>query len=174
MRHELASVLALCCMSFTFANTANAQETIVVEEETFTVDDAYNCKTQYSVGKHDNWFLQLGAGIGVPLVENSLENGDAKRHITATYNLGVGKWFSPYIGFRFSGYYGAMHWDNVSYSKAKMANLNFDFMWDMCNSLGGVDADRPVSASSRLSVWEVHMYGTSNRKVPISTTVAVR
>lgn len=145
MRHELASVLALCCMSFTFANTANAQETIVVEEETFTVDDAYNCKTQYSVGKHDNWFLQLGAGIGVPLVENSLENGDAKRHITATYNLGVGKWFSPYIGFRFSGYYGAMHWDNVSYSKAKMANLNFDFMWDMCNSLGGVDADRPVS-----------------------------
>lgn len=57
-------------MSFTFANTANAQETIVVEEETFTVDDAYNCKTQYSVGKHDNWFLQLGAGIGVPLVEN--------------------------------------------------------------------------------------------------------
>lgn len=66
MRHELASVLALCCMSFTFANTANAQETIVVEEETFTVDDAYNCKTQYSVGKHDNWFLQLGAGIGVP------------------------------------------------------------------------------------------------------------
>ncbi len=166
MRHELASVLALCCMSFTFANTANAQETIVVEEETFTVDDAYNCKTQYSVGKHDNWFLQLGAGIGVPLVENSLENGDAKRHITATYNLGVGKWFSPYIGFRFSGYYGAMHWDNVSYSKAKMANLNFDFMWDMCNSLGGVDADRPVSVIPFVGlggtyVWDIESEGTN-------------
>ena len=159
MRHELASVLALCCMSFTFANTANAQETIVVEEETFTVDDAYNCKTQYSVGKHDNWFLQLGAGIGVPLVENSLENGDAKRHITATYNLGVGKWFSPYIGFRFSGYYGAMHWDNVSYSKAQMANLNFDFMWDMCNSLGGVNASRPVSVIPFVGLGGTYVWG---------------
>jgi len=153
-------------MAFICADNASAQETIVIEEETVTTVNESNCKTHYSVGKHDNWFLQLGAGIGVPLVENNLDVGNAKRHITATYNLGVGKWFSPYIGFRFSGYYGAMHWDNVSYSKAQMANLNFDFMWDMCNSLGGVNADRPVSVIPFVGlggtyVWNIKSDGTN-------------
>ena len=145
MKKNLALVMATTCLGLFATNTAKAQEGIVVEEETVAITDATNCKTQYFVNKNDNWFIQLGAGIDVPLVENRLVDGKAKRHITAAYNLGFGKWFSPYIGFRFSGYYGAMHWDNESYSKAKYANLNFDFMWDMCNSLGGVDADRPVS-----------------------------
>ncbi len=100
------------------------------------------------------------------MVENHLVSGDAKRHITATYNIGVGKWFSPYVGFRFSGYYGPLHWDNDSYSKAKMANLNFDFMWDMCNSLGGVNAERPVSVIPFIGiggayVWDIQSDGTN-------------
>lgn len=146
--------------------TAKAQDAIVVEEETVSITDATNCKTQYFVNSHDNWFIQLGAGIDVPLVENRLVDGKAKRHITAAYNLGFGKWFSPYIGFRLSGYYGAMHWDNESYSKANYANLNLDFMWDMCNSLGGVDADRPVSVIPFVGlggtyVWDINSDGTN-------------
>lgn len=166
MKKNLALVMAASCFGLFATTTANAQDEIVVEEETVSVSDAVNCKTQYFVNKHDNWFIQLGAGIDVPLVENRLTDGKAKRHITATYNLGVGKWFSPYIGFRFSGYYGAMHWDNDSYSKAKYANLNFDFMWDMCNSLGGVDADRPVSVIPFVGiggtyVWDINSAGTN-------------
>lgn len=137
--------MTACCMGLLATNSAKAQDAVVVEEESVTVGEAVNCKTQYSVNRNDNWFIQLGAGIDVPMVENKLIDGKAKRHITATYNLGAGRWFSPYLGFRFSAYYGAMHWDNDVYSKAKYANLNFDFMWDMCNSLGGVNASRPVS-----------------------------
>jgi len=167
MRKDLTLVMAAAtCFGLFATNSAKAQDAIVVEEETVTVTDAVNCKTQYSVDKHDNWFIQLGAGIDVPLVENRLDDGKAKRHITAAYNLGFGKWFSPYIGFRFSGYYGSMHWDNDSYSKAKYGNLNFDFMWDMCNSLGGVNASRPVSVIPFVGiggtyVWDIKSAGTN-------------
>ena len=164
MKKNLALVMAAASVCLC-ATTAKAQDAIVVEEESVSIENV-NCKTQYFVNKHDNWFIQLGAGIDVPLVENRLTDGKAKRHITAAYNVGVGKWFSPYIGFRFSGYYGAMHWDNDSYSKAKYANLNFDFMWDMCNSLGGVDADRPVSVIPFVGiggtyVWDINSDGTN-------------
>lgn len=145
MKKNLVLVMTACCMGLLATNSAKAQDAVVVEEESVTVGEAVNCKTQYSVNRNDNWFIQLGAGIDVPMVEHKLIDGKAKRHITATYNLGAGRWFSPYLGFRFSAYYGAMHWDNDVYSKAKYANLNFDFMWDMCNSLGGVNASRPVS-----------------------------
>lgn len=166
MKKTLASAAAVAFMTMFCAGNANAQQEVVVEEESISVVDAANCKTHYYVDKHDNWFLQLGAGIAVPMVENHLTSGDAKRHITATYNLGVGKWFSPYVGFRFSGYYGPLHWDNDSYSKAKMANLNFDFMWDMCNSLGGVNAERPVSVIPFIGiggayVWDIQSAGTN-------------
>lgn len=138
-------IMAAFCVALAATQSAKAQDAVVVEEETIAVGEAVNCKTNYSVSGHDNWFIQLGAGIDVPMLENKLDEGKAKRHITATYNLGAGRWFSPYLGFRFSAYYGAMHWDNDVYSKAKYGNLNFDFMWDMCNSLGGVNASRPVS-----------------------------
>lgn len=166
MKKTLASAAAVAFMAMFCAGNANAQQEVVVEEESISVVDAANCKTHYYVDKHDNWFLQLGAGIAVPMVENHLVSGDAKRHITATYNIGVGKWFSPYVGFRFSGYYGPLHWDNDSYSKAKMANLNFDFMWDMCNSLGGVNAERPVSVIPFIGiggayVWDIQSDGTN-------------
>ena len=127
------------------ANKANAQETVVVAEEDVIVANTVECKDRYYVDKKDNWFIQLGAGVAVPFVENTLVNGDASHHFTATYNAGFGKWFSPYMGFRLGFNYSTLHWDNDYYSKAKSANVNLDFMWDMCNSLGGVNASRPVS-----------------------------
>lgn len=156
MKKNLLLVSSIACCLFTAAN-ANAQD-VVVDEESVTVVDVANCKTNYSVDRGDNWFIQLGAGIDVPLFENSLVNGDAKRHITAAYNLGFGRWFSPYLGFRFSGYYGAMHWDNGTYSKSRYGSLNFDFMWDMCNSLGGVNASRPVSVIPFVGIGGAYNY----------------
>ncbi len=145
MKRNVLLVMAAFGIGLTVTQSANAQDAVMVEEESITVADAVDCKTNYYVNRGDNWFIQLGAGIDVPMLENKLDNGKAKRHITAAYNLGAGRWFSPYLGFRFSAYYGAMHWDNDVYCKAQYANLNFDFMWDMCNSLGGVNASRPVS-----------------------------
>jgi outer membrane protein OmpA-like peptidoglycan-associated protein len=100
--------------------------------------------TQYYNTWRDGWFLQAGAGASMPVMEGFRHN---KKRIGAVYNLGVGRWFSPYFGFRFSGYYGATH-ERLSdrYSMHwRDAALNVDLMWDMCNSLGGVDLKRPVS-----------------------------
>ena len=82
------------------ANDVNAQEAVVVEEEV-AVAELTPCKDYYDLSS-GNWYLQVGAGINAPFVESYLRNGEEKTHITAAYNIGVGKWMSPYLGFRFS------------------------------------------------------------------------
>ena len=123
---------------------ANAQETVVVEEETVALTEV-PCKTHYYSNGGDNWFIQLGAGVTSPFVENKLPNGDQKHHLTAVYNVGFGKWFSPYIGWRLSFLGGSLHWDNKQFNHAKWVNANLDFMWDMFNSFGGVNSKRVFS-----------------------------
>lgn len=133
------------CSAMTFtAISANAQETVAIEEEAIVTE--VPCKTHYYSNGTDNWFIQIGAGVTSPFVENEMPQGvDAKHHLTAVYNFAFGKWFSPYIGWRLSFLGGALHWDNQTYSKNKWVNANLDFMWDMFNSLGGVDSQRVFS-----------------------------
>ena len=135
----------------TFPNIATAQtqkttpnDGVIVEVTDVTITEV-DCKTVYSTNWRDNWFIQLGAGFNMPFVENTLPNGDGKRQLTLAMNLGVGRWFSPYMGFRFSALGGAIHWENGDFSKAKYANLNLDFMWDMLNSVHGVNPRRVFS-----------------------------
>ena len=147
MKKNLLIVAALGGMFWT-ANEANAQETItgVVVEETPVLVQEVDCKDYYTPGSWKNsWFIQLGAGIRSPFMENYRNSGDNSRHLTAIYNLGVGRWISPYLGFRFSAYYGSMHWNQGVTASARVANLNVDFMWDMFNSIGGYKADRVFS-----------------------------
>lgn len=123
------------------ANEVKAQETVVVEESVYTVSEV-PCKDIYTPGSwRDNWYIQLGAGIRSPFVENT----HGARKLTAIYNLGVGRWISPYLGFRFSAYYGSMHWNGAVTDHARTANLNVDFMWDMFNSIGGYNPGRVFS-----------------------------
>lgn len=144
MKKNVLFIMAACGGSLFFANNANAQETVVVEEQDVVVSDV-PCKDHYYSTWRDNWFIELGAGINSPFVESYLPDGNDKHHMTAVYNLGFGKWISPYLGWRFSMYYASIHWDDGTFSKAKYGNANIDFMWDMCNSLGGVNPNRPVS-----------------------------
>lgn len=139
------TVLAVLAISAWTANEAKAQEVAVVEEAVTVTEVPTECKTNYYSTWRDNWFIQIGAGMTMPFVENSYPDGDPKRQITATYNLGLGRWFSPYMGFRIGLNYSAIHWEAGGFDKAKSANANVDFMWDMCNSIGGVNFKRPVS-----------------------------
>lgn len=138
------------------ANDVNAQETtaVVVEESTYAVEQV-PCKDIYTPGSwRDNWYIQLGAGMRTPLVEE----GTKSRHITAIYNLSVGRWISPYLGFRFSAYYGSMHWLHSPVASARTANLNVDFMWDMCNSIAGYNPSRPVSVIPFIGLGSTFAY----------------
>lgn len=130
--------------SLAAAHHANAQETVIVSEETVAVGEV-DCKNHYYSNSGDNWFLQFGAGIHSPFVENETPDGKASHSLTTVYNAAFGKWMSPYLGWRISMYYGSMHWENGAYSKAKMANANFDLMWDMFNSFHGVNSSRVFS-----------------------------
>lgn len=146
------------CGALTFTGfTANAQETVVVEEETAVITEV-PCKTHYYTTAKDNWFIQIGAGITSPFGENYLPDGTEKHHLTPVYNVAFGKWFSPYIGWRLGFMGGALHWDNQTYSKANWVNANFDIMWDMLNSFGGVNTGRVFSIVPFVGVGGAYMW----------------
>lgn len=139
-------LLGACSVFALGSQQANAQETVVVEEQSVAVvDQAVPCQTHYYSTARDNWFIQIGAGINAPFVENKLPDGKQKHHLTVAYNFAFGKWMSPYLGWRLSFLGGPLHWDNDAFSKAKYVNANFDLMWDMFNSLGGVNSKRVFS-----------------------------
>lgn len=136
------SVFAVAALA---APAASAQEeTVTVVEETAIVSDI-PCKTHYYSSSKDNWFIQIGAGIASPFMEDHPKGASPEHHITVNYNFGFGKWMSPYLGWRLSFYGGPLHWENVSWEKSKYVNANFDLMWDMFNSFGGVNSRRVFS-----------------------------
>lgn len=139
-------LLAACGGMLLAANESKAQESVVVVDETVITTTNVECKNHYTSSWRDNWFIQLGAGAHSPFVESSRINSDSKTYITATYNLGFGHWFSPYFGFRFTGFYQANHWNGRDvFSKSKNANLNLELMWDLINSAHGVNNNRVFS-----------------------------
>ncbi len=157
MKTNLYLLAAMAAGGFAAAPSADAQAP-VYESETVSVTE-YTCdnSNHYFQSWRDNWFIQVGAGINQPFVErgigvNSPGHNVNRKNMTTTYNFGVGHWFSPYMGLRLNALGGALHWNTPTqaqplngWTKAKYANLNLEFMWDMCNSLGGVNPNRAVS-----------------------------
>ena len=147
---------ALCAGSAVMASTASAQEAFVDEAVTVTEFSCDNTNHYYSNWRN-NWFIQIGAGINQPFVERGdgtkVSGPVVNRHnMTVVYNFGFGRWFSPYLGFRLNALGGALHWNNPvsgnhynGWTKANHAQLNLELMWDMCNSIAGVNPNRPVS-----------------------------
>ena len=158
MKKNFLLAIAGCGFTLLSANQATAQETVVVDETVLTEVNV-DCKDNYSSSWRDNWFIQLGAGIQIPYVDNYLNHGDAKHHITPVYNLGFGHWFSPYLGFRFTGYYGKLHLNWGEYNKATMGNVNFDIMWDMFNSISGPNPSRVFSILPYAGIGGTYTYG---------------
>lgn len=154
---NLYCLMALCAGGIMMPTVAGAQEVVAQEDAVSVTEFSCDNTDRYFQSWRNNWFIQLGAGINQPFVEHGVgvsnHSHDVNRKImTATYNFGVGHWFSPYMGFRFNALGGALHWNNPTvdqpnngWVKARHVNLNLEFMWDMCNSLGGVNPDRVVS-----------------------------
>ena len=144
MKKNVLFTTAACCALLVPAFDANAQEETIVVEETALLTEV-PCKTHYYVDKHDNWFLQIGAGVATPFMENKAEEAHKNAHATVNYNLGFGRWFSPYLGWRLAFNGGPLHYENETFNKFYYVGANFDFMWDMFNSLGGVNSKRVFS-----------------------------
>lgn len=152
---NLYCMMALCAGAAAVPQVANAQE--VVEESVAITEFSCDNTNHYFSNWRDNWFIQIGAGINQPFAErgvgfNSGGHNIERYRMTAAYNFGFGRWMSPYLGFRINAIGGALHWDiptvaqpNNGWTRAKHVNLNFELMWDMFNSLGGVNSDRVFS-----------------------------
>ena len=157
---NLYYVMALCAGSFAFSGVANAQDVFVDDAATVTEFTCDNSNHYFSNWR-DNWFIEISAGGNQPLVErgyvvpgHSLKSVDGKKW-TAAYSVGFGRWMSPYLGLRFKGMYGDLHWDapntleeantNAGWSHSTHASVTLELMWDMLNSLGGVNQTRVFS-----------------------------
>ena len=167
---------ALCAGAFLLPAAANAQDVVVSEEATTVTEFSCDNKDRYYASWRDNWFIQVGAGVTQPFVERGFGYGDKKKLIdkslmTAEYNFAVGRWFTPFIGFRLNAVGGVLHWDNPTaarhnggFTRANHVNLSLEFMWDMCNSIAGVNPKRPFSVIPYVGLggdfmWKVNAKG---------------
>lgn len=150
---NLYYAIALCAGTAAYCEPANAQD-VFVDEATTVTEFTCDPKTHYFSNWRDNWFIEVNAGINQPFVEKGTFTGPAvdRKKMTLTYGVGFGRWVSPYIGFRIKALGGAMHWDNPTapnynngWTRAQHVNLQAEFMWDMFNSLSGVNDNRVFS-----------------------------
>ena len=101
-------------------------------------------------------------------MENDMAGLSGANHeLTAAYNLGFGRWFSPYLAWRLDLQYSQMKWKNYGLNKARYANANFDIMWDMFNTFHGVNPDRvfslvPFAGIGGTFAWDFDAKGTNN------------
>lgn len=156
---NLYPVAALCGASLLAPQMASAQTEVVTETLSVTEYQCDNTNHYYSNWRN-NWFIQLGAGVNQPFVEQGINGAKSPLHtidkqkMTMAMNFGVGRWLSPYLGLRLNAVGGSLHWDNPNgnmpatwggFTHAKHVNLNAEIMWDMFNSLGGVNDNRVFS-----------------------------
>lgn len=171
---NLYCLMALCASAAALTPSVSAQD-VVIEDESVAVT-TYTCDNtdRYYQSWRNNWFIQAGAGINQPFVERGMNGAVAPGHavhrenMTVTYNFGVGHWVSPYVAFRLNALGGALHWNNPTavgqngWSKAKHVNLNAEVMWDMCNSIAGVNPNRVVSVVPFAGIGGDYIWGLSN------------
>lgn len=150
--YGLCAFAAACLLPTAVASAQEIEESNVSITE-FTCDNS----NKYFSNWRDNWFIQIGTGINQPFVERGLgvkTPGDNvyRKKMTTVYNFGFGRWFSPYLAIRVNALGGALHWDTPTvaqpdngWTRGKHANLNVDIMWDMLNSICGVNPDRVFS-----------------------------
>jgi len=144
MKKNLLFTTVACCAMLVPALVVRAQDEAFVMEETAVASDI-PCKTRYYVDSKDNWFIQFGAGVATPFVEGKNSKGEREHHFTLNYNVGFGKWFSPYMGWRLAFNGGPLHYEMDGMRKMNYVGANLDFMWDMFNSVGGVNSTRVFS-----------------------------
>ncbi|MDE6835719.1 MAG: OmpA family protein, partial [Muribaculaceae bacterium] len=126
------------------AAPANAQD-VFVDEATTVTEFTCDNTSHYFSNWRNNWFIELSAGITQPFVERKHVAVVDRQKMTAQYGFGFGRWVSPYVGFRIKAMGGALHWDSYEWTRAKHAQLQAELMWDMFNSIKGVNDNRVFS-----------------------------
>lgn len=168
MKTKALLTAAACCAIILPTAKANAQSRSEYAND-FSVVTETPCRTHYYVDKNHGWFLQFGAGVAAPMLEGHNAQGEHEAHYTVNYNAAFGKWFSPYMGWRLAFNGGPLHYENNGVSKFNYVGANLDFMWDMFNSIGGVNSNRvfsivPFVGLGGTYAWDFRPDGTAVRQ----------
>lgn len=143
-------------------------------------ENASDSKHQvFTNGFWDNWFINFGGG-GEMLLGNTDVHADLKDRISPTFNVGVGKWFTPGLGLRlqYSGFQGRGYTANANgdyvdgarlsdgyyKQKFKYMNLHGDILFDVTNMLGGYKEHRVYSLIPYLGFGFTHNYTDPKRE----------
>lgn len=98
----------------------------------------------------DNTFVSLGGGLNAPI------NGHIRRlkfdAIQPLATIALGKWITPYSGFRLSGQAGLFGETNTfgQPSRTKLVGFGLDYLLNLSNFIGGYNPNRPVSLLATL------------------------
>lgn len=152
------------------ASAASAQEAEVTEFEVIQVQDKYQVITNPF---WDNWFFSLGGGAEAMFGDRDWA-GKFRDRISPTFNVAVGKWFTPGLGLRlqYSGvqargwakdqtdaYVKSDKQDN-GYFKQKFnyMNLHGDVMFNLNALFGGYNQHRVYEIIPYLGAGFTHNY----------------
>lgn len=125
----------------------------------------------------DNWFMSAGVGAEMLLSNSDAHRGIGKR-ISPTFNVGVGKWFTPGLGLRlqYSGYEGRGYTktnpayvrseaDASGYYRQKFhyMNLHGDVLFNLNALIGGYNPDRVYEIIPYLGAGFTHSFSGSSK-----------
>lgn len=156
---------------FCYAESAGAQAIIV--EEDVSVTEVLPGKPRYYSDSHkNNWFISVGAGGQTFLTEHT---GNAQ--YTLAMDFAIGKWISPYLGFRLSAMGGALH-TNWPFADGVMTHMRYaavygDLMWNMFNTFAGYNENRvfsiiPFAGAGGIYSFHNTPYGSKTYAFPIT------
>lgn len=74
MKKNILFGFAACGAMLLSANVATAQEAVAVEEVTITETEAVECGDHFYSERGANWFLQIGAGMELPMTDRIAED----------------------------------------------------------------------------------------------------
>lgn len=123
----------------------------------------------------DNWFITVNAGTFFNLTDNG-GSADAGKKFQPAAGLSVGKWLSPWGGFRLMGMYGkgtAFTYPEtygLHQYKWNVVNGYVDALFNLHNLFGGYKENRKFQLMALAGVGVEHMWGYDNenflKKVP--------
>lgn len=192
MKAKNLYLMAFCASAVALSsNVASAQDVFVDDAATVTEFTCDNTNHYFSNWRN-NWFIEVSAGANSPITEqgwaSNPKNQLSHDKWTATYSVGFGRWFSPYLGFRIKAVGGSIHWDaeypggnNVpsalgtsgalnGFSHMLSAGLHAELMWDMCNSIRGYNPNRVFSVIPFVGIggeatWNFYSHNAAGYRV---------
>ncbi len=115
----------------------------------------------------DNWFLHVGAGGQVYFADFN-DKADMTDRITLAPTISLGKWFSPYWGFRLKAQGGALRGfqnDAKFMQHDKYYNVHIDAMWNLANYWGKYTPTKLFNFTPYVGLGFAHRF-ENNQTIP--------